>query len=111
MFKYKSSYSHHIHNYEDEYGNSFTLEWYTDRSEDIILTNVFVKECNRRKGFGNEILKTSEDWAKSDGFKQLFLKVAKGTWQNDWYNRHGFNFHEIDEYDGSFIWLVKQIND
>lgn len=111
MFTEDNSYSHHITKYKDEYGSCYTLEWYTDRTEDLILTNVWVEPEYRKKGFGNEILRLAEEAAKLGCFKRLFVKVAGLTWQNDWYRRHGFEFHEYDEYDEGYIWRVKQIKD
>ena len=110
MFIEDSSFTHYITNYADEFGNCYTLEWYTDRPDDLILTNVWVEPKCRRNGFGNEILHAAEKTAKTGLFKQLFVKVAGNTWQNDWYTRHGFEFHETDKYDGSYVWKVKQIN-
>ena len=111
MFTEDNSYSHHITKYKDEYGSCYTLEWYTDRTEDLILTNVWVEPEHRGKGFGNEILRLAEEAAKLGCFKQLFVKVAGLTWQNDWYRCHGFEFHEYDKYDEGYIWRVKQIKD
>lgn len=111
MFTEDNSYSHHITNYKDENGSCYTLEWYTDRTEDLILTNVWVKPEYRRKGFGNEILRLAEEAAKLGCFKQLFVKVGYDTWQSVWYKRNGFEFHEYDKYDINYIWLVKQIKD
>ena len=111
MFTEDNSYSHHITNYKDENGSCYTLEWYTDRTEDLILTNVWVKPEYRGNGFGNEILKCAEKSARLGCFKRLFVKVAGLTWQNEWYGRHGFEFIETDKYDKNYIWRVKQIND
>lgn len=111
MFTEDNSYSHHITNYKDENGSCYTLEWYTDRTEDLILTNVWVKPEYRRKGFGNEILRLAEEAAKLGCFKQLFVKVGYDTWQSVWYKRNGFEFHEFDKYDINYAWLVKQIKD
>lgn len=111
MFTEDNSYSHHITNYKDENGSCYTLEWYTDRTEDLILTNVWVKPEYRRKGFGDEILRLAEEAAKLGCFKQLFVKVGYDTWQSVWYKRNGFEFHEFDKYDINYVWLVKQIND
>lgn len=111
MFTEDNSYSHHITNYKDENGSCYTLEWYTDRTEDLILTNVWVKPEYRGKGFGNEILRLAEEAAKLGCFKQLFVKVGYDTWQSVWYKRNGFEFHECDKYDSNYVWLVKQIKD
>ena len=111
MFTEDNSYSHHITNYKDENGSCYTLEWYTDRTEDLILTNVWVKPEYRGKGFGNEILRLAEEAAKLGCFKQLFVKVGYATWQSVWYKRHGFEFFETDKYDINYVWLVKQIKD
>ena len=111
MFTEDNSYSHHITNYKDENGSCYTLEWYTDRTEDLILTNVWVKPEYRKKGFGNEILRLAEEAAKLGCFKQLFVKVGYDTWQSVWYKRNGFEFHEFDKYDINYVWLVKQIKD
>lgn len=111
MFIEKSKYAHYVCNYEDEHGNSsYTLEYYSDRPKDLILTNVFVKELHRRKGLGNEILRHVTEYAGNAGFEQLFVKVGYDTWQNQWYKRHGFVFHECDKYDSCYVWLVKQID-
>ena len=64
MFTEDSSYSHHITNYKDENGSCYTLEWYTDRTEDLILTTVWVNPEYRGKGFGNEILRLAEEAAR-----------------------------------------------
>ena len=109
MFANISSYSHHVSNYEDEVGSVFSLEWYTDRPKDLILTNVFVKEHYRRQGIGNKILKEAELAAKVGNFNRLFVKVAGGTWMSGWYSRKGFDFYETDKYDGSYIWKVKKL--
>ena len=111
MFTEDNSYSHHITNYKDENGSCYTLEWYTDRTEDLILTNVWVNPEYRRSGFGNEILRLAEEAAKLGCFKQLFVKVGYDTWQSVWYKRNGFEFHEYDKYDINYVWLVKQIKD
>lgn len=96
------------HNFKGE-NYRFSLHYYDDDPESIILTCLEVDKDDRRSGIGTKIMKYAENFAKERGFKQIYLKIwtiKRNTWLHQWYLRQGYRFHEEDIFD---IWLVKDI--
>ena len=56
----------------------FAIYRYYDDYDTIYLSNVFVSEENRGKGYGNCILDATDSVAKGMGAKMIGLKVKKG---------------------------------
>lgn len=83
----------------------FALYKYHVDPSRMFLANVFVKEEERGKGLGNEILQKAEDIARKSS-DTLFLKTKNGSKTHEWYKRHGF---EDFQKEGSWMWMKKNI--
>lgn len=84
----------------------FAFYRHNDDPQSLYLANVFVKENDRSKGYGNNILTMAEAAARSVGAWCIVLKAKKGSDAMAWYARHGFT--EIEEV-GGFVWMRKSI--
>ena len=87
----------------------FSLHFYADDPESIILTCLNVNQDFRRQGIGTQIMEYAENFARYREFKRIFLKIRnidKNTWLHQWYLKQGYVLHEEDT---SGIWLRKDI--
>lgn len=87
----------------------FSLHFYADDPESIILTCLEVNQDSQRQGIGTQIMDYAENFARYRGFKRIFLKIwtiKRNTWLHQWYLKQGYVFHEEDMFD---IWLRKDI--
>lgn len=58
--------------------------------EMAILYNLFTHKDFRKKGNAEDVLCLAALTARIHGIRLLFLKVKKGTWMYNWYQRLGF---------------------
>ena len=87
----------------------FSLHFYKDDLDSIILTCLKVDQDSQRQGIGTQIMEYAENFARCREFKRIFLKmrnIDKNTWLHQWYLKQGYVFHEEDT---SGIWLRKDI--
>ena len=89
----------------------FAIYKYDDDPNTIYLSNVFVKEESRRHGYGNEILKAAEDYAKKFDVTAICLKVLSGSDVHRWYKRHGYEDLEKDEEERGYMWMRKMMKE
>ena len=87
----------------------FAIYRYDDDIETIYLSNVFVSEEYRGKGYGNLILDAADKVAKEMGAKTIGLKVMKGSFAHQWYERHGYCDLTADKENPKFVWMTKSI--
>lgn len=87
----------------------FAIYRYDDDSDSVYLSNVFVHEENRGKGYGNCILDAAYNVAKEMGAKTIGLKVKKGSFAHQWYSRHGYSDLTDDEENPQFVWMTKSV--
>ena len=74
----------------------------------MYLSNVLVNENMRGNGLGNKILEISKKEALLYGANSLILKCKINHWTHDWYLRHGYENHCLDN-DETYIWLKNMI--
>ena len=89
----------------------FAIYRYDDDTDTVYLSNVFVKEESRGKGYGNVILDIVDKVAKGMGATAICLTVKKGSFAHQWYERHGYEDfcdNEDEDYVGH-IWMKKQL--
>lgn len=87
----------------------FAIYRYDDDSDTVYLSNVFVCDESRGKGYGNCILDTTDNVAKEMDTKTIGLKVKKGSFAHQWYGRHGYSYLTDDEENPQFVWMTKSI--
>ena len=87
----------------------FAIYRYDDDSDTVYLSNVFVREESRGKGYGNCILDTTNNMANEMSAKMIGLKVKKGSFAHQWYSRHGYSDLTDDEENSQFVWMTKSI--
>lgn len=107
-------------------------EWFWGTSIHIITTDghallklVIDKRCSfrgeiydlnthpdkQRQGYANFLMKEAEEEARRRGCKNIVLWVEKGSWQKQWYRRHGYEDEEFMEPPSDdTIWLEKFLN-
>ena len=98
---------HYYKSLEDTF--RFAIYEYNDEPGVIYLSNMFVSPESRHVGFGNTILKLVDEIAKNKGAYVIFLKVKKGSFAHNWYNRHGYIDNQVDKEDNAMIWMKKEI--
>lgn len=101
----------HPDNWDDEYREDELLTrfaFYTYKDEDgmLYLSNVFVEETSRNKGFGTKILQAAEKVAETIGAITIRLKVKRNSQANDWYRKHGYGYLTFE---GEYDWLEKNL--
>lgn len=82
--------------------------FYTYKDEDgvLYLSNVFVEETSRNKGFGTKILQAAEKVAETIGAISIRLKVKQGSPANNWYRKHGYGYITFED---GYDWLEKTL--
>lgn len=91
---------------EEDLRTRFAFYTYKDEDSALYLSNVFVEETSRNKGFGAKILAAAEKVAETLGAIQIRLKVKQNSPANAWYRKHGYGYMTFeDEYD----WLEKTL--
>ena len=84
----------------------FAFYTYKDDPSTIYLSNVFVEETSRNKGFGTKILAAAEKVAETFGATSIRLKVKRDNPAHAWYQKHGYSYITFeDEYD----WFEKTL--
>lgn len=91
---------------EDELLTRFAFYTYKDEDSVLYLSNVFVEETSRNKGFGTKILQAAERVAETIGAITIRLKVKRNSQANDWYRKHGYGYLTFE---GEYDWLEKNL--
>ena len=91
---------------EEDLRTRFAFYTYKDEDSVLYLSNVFVEETSRNKGFGTKILQAAEMVAQTIGARTICLKVKQNTPANDWYRRHGYGY---STFEGEYDWLEKNL--
>ena len=91
---------------EDDLRTRFAFYTYKDEDSVLYLSNVFVEEASRRKGFGTKILQAAENVAETIGAISIRLKVKQNSPANDWYRKHGYGYLAFE---GKYDWLEKNL--
>ncbi len=93
--------------YREEYLRTrFAFYTYKDENDVLYLSNVFVEETSRNKGFGTKILAAAEKVAETIGATNILLKVKQNSPANTWYRKHGYKFMALEE---DYDWLKKTL--
>lgn len=98
-------------NWDDEYREyelltRFAFYTYKDEDDVLYLSNVFVEETSRNKGFGTKILAAAEKVAETIGAITIRLKAKRNSQANDWYRKHGYGYLTFE---GEYDWLEKNL--
>lgn len=91
---------------EDELQIRFAFYTYKDEDGVLYLSNVFVEETSRNKGFGTKILQVAENVAETIGAITIRLKVKQNSPANDWYRKHGYGYLTFED---GYDWLEKNL--
>ena len=91
---------------EEDIQTRFAFYTYKDEPSTLYLSNVFVEETNRNKGFGTKILVAAEKVAETLGMTSIRLKVKRDSPANAWYRKHGYSYMTFD---GDYDWFEKNI--
>lgn len=89
-------------------GGFMELYWYKENPK-FCIQNLHVLPHARKNGVGNKLLEAAEANARGNGFDELYLFVDKDSWQKEWYERKGFEYHDDFEDDENVIWMVKSV--
>lgn len=92
---------------EDELLTRFAFYTYKDEDSVLYLSNVFVEETSRNKGFGTKILAAAEKVAETIGAINIRLKAKKDSPANSWYRKHGYGYMTFE---GDYDWLEKKLD-
>ena len=85
-----------------------SLHRYSDNPSEIILSSLFVRK-QRRNGNGINLMLRAEQIAKRLGCVRVFLEAKKGSWQEKWYERLGYNYCECCQERSGLIWMKKKL--
>lgn len=91
---------------EDKLLTRFAFYTYKDEDGVLYLSNVFVEETSRNKGFGTKILQAAEKVAETIGAITIRLKAKQNSQANDWYCKHGYGYLTSE---GEYDWLEKNL--
>lgn len=72
---------------EEDLRTRFAFYTYKDEDDVLYLSNVFVEETSRNKGFGTKILQAAEKVAETIGAIRICLKVKQDSLANAWYRK------------------------
>ena len=86
-----------------------SLHRYSDNPSEIILSSLFVRK-QRRNGNGINLMLRAEQIAKGLGCVRVFLQAKKGSWQEKWYERLGYNYCECCQERSGLIWMRKNLD-
>ena len=89
---------------KDDVLSRFAFYQYDD--DTIYLSSLFVRESDRKCGYGSKILKAAEEVAKTFGISKIRLKVESNTWMEEWYKKNGYEYLSSE---GEYDWLEKQV--
>ena len=82
---------------------SCRLSIYDDNPKEGVVSDLFVRETSRNKGYATALLEFSAKIAKGDGCETISLRSDQNDWVREWYRRSGFE--EVS----SQVWLSKKI--
>lgn len=91
---------------EEDLRTRFAFYTYKDEDSALYLSNVFVEETSRNKGFGTKILAAAEKVAETLGAIQIRLKVKQNSPANAWYREHGYGYMTFED---GYDWLEKTL--
>jgi GNAT superfamily N-acetyltransferase len=93
---------------EEDLRTRFAFYTYKNEEDDdvLYLSNVFVEETSRNKGFGTKILMAAEKVAETLGAIRICLKVKQDSPANAWYRKHGYGYIAFE---GDYDWLEKTL--
>ena len=93
---------------EEDLRTRFAFYTYKNEEDDdvLYLSNVFVEETSRNKGFGTKILMAAEKVAETLGATRISLKVKQDSPANAWYRKHGYGYIAFE---GDYDWLEKTL--
>ena len=91
---------------EEDLRTRFAFYTYKDEDSVLYLSNVFVEETSRNKGFGTKILAAAEKVAETLGAIQIRLKVKQDSPANAWYRKHGYGYMAFED---GYDWLEKNL--
>ena len=93
---------------EEDLRTRFAFYTYKNEEEDgiLYLSNVFVEETSRNKGFGTKILAAAEKVAETIGAITIRLKVKQNSPANTWYRKHGYGYLTFED---GYDWLEKNL--
>lgn len=97
-----------IINYKLDNGH-ISLHRYSDNPSEIILSSLLVRK-QRRNGNGIKLMLRAEQIAKGLGCVRVFLEAKKGSWQEKWYERLGYNYCECCQERSGLIWMKKNLD-
>ena len=86
-----------------------SLHRYSDNPSEIILSSLFVRK-HRRNGNGINLMLRAEQIAKGLGCSRVFLEAKKGSWQEKWYERLGYNYSECCQERSGLICMKKNLD-
>jgi GNAT superfamily N-acetyltransferase len=91
---------------EEDLRTRFAFYTYKDEEDVLYLSNVFVEETSRNKGFGTKILAAAEKVAEILGAINIRLKVKQNSPANAWYRKNGYGYMTFE---GDYDWLEKTL--
>lgn len=91
---------------EENIQTRFAFYTYKDDPCTLYLSNVFVEEASRNKGFGTKILTAAEKVAETFGVTYIRLKVKQGSPANAWYRKNGYSYVAFEN---GYDWLEKNL--
>jgi GNAT superfamily N-acetyltransferase len=91
---------------DEDLRTRFAFYTYKDEDDVLYLSNVFVEETSRNKGFGTKILAAAEKVAETIGAINIRLKVKQDSSANAWYRKHGYGYIAFE---GDYDWLEKTL--
>lgn len=91
---------------EEDLRTRFAFYTYKDEDDVLYLSNVFVEETSRNKGFGTKILAAAEKVAETLGAINIRLKVKQNSPANAWYRKNGYGYLTFE---GDYDWLEKTL--
>ena len=85
----------------------FAFYTYKDEDSVLYLSNVFVEETSRNKGFGTKILFAAEKVAETIGANTIRLRAKQDSPANIWYQKNGYKYMTSED---GYDWLEKVLN-
>jgi len=91
---------------EEDIQTRFAFYTYKDDPSVLYLSNVFVEQTSRNRGFGTCILKAAEKVAEAIGAIKICLKVKQDSPANAWYRKRGYGYVAFED---GYDWLEKNL--